>query len=93
MHAVEPIRAMLQLIREHPGWNRAQLVEHLKPGTAPGTEAAAELLNPLRWLIEKGHVIEFFNGTLSAPDVPGVRPASAPPPAVEDAVPPSAEPA
>lgn len=92
-HAVEPIRAMLALIREHPGWNRAQLVEHLKPGTALGSEAAAELLNPLRWLIEKGHVIEFFNGTLSAPDVPGVRPASAPPPAVEDAVPPSAEPA
>jgi hypothetical protein len=82
MHAVEPIRAMLQLIHQHPGWNRAQLVEHLKPGTAPGTEAAAELLNPLRWLIEKGHVIEFFNGTLSAPAETGTKdPAPASPPA------------
>jgi hypothetical protein len=69
-HAVENIRAMLQLIHEHPGWNRAQLVEHLKPGVAPESEEANELLAPLRWLIEKGHVIEFFNGTLSAPSEP-----------------------
>lgn len=66
-HAVENIRAMLDLIREHPGWNRARLVEHLSPGTPLASDAAAQLLSPLRWLIEKGHVIEFFNGTLSAP--------------------------
>lgn len=66
-HAVENIRAMLQLIREHPGWKRAGLVEHLKSGVAPDSEEGRELLAPLRWLIEKGHVIEFFNGTLSAP--------------------------
>jgi NAD(P)H-hydrate repair Nnr-like enzyme with NAD(P)H-hydrate epimerase domain len=28
---------------------------------------AAELLQPLRWLKEKGHVIEFFDGTLALP--------------------------
>lgn len=69
-HAVENIRAMLQLIREHPGWNRAQLVEHLKPGTTPDSPEGHELLAPLRWLVDKGHVIEFFNGTLSAPAEP-----------------------
>lgn len=66
-HAVDELRAMLLLIREHPGWNRAALVDHLQPGLAHDSEEAGRLLSPLRWLIEKGHVIEFFNGTLSAP--------------------------
>lgn len=77
-HAVENIRAMLQLIHEHPGWSRDQLLEHLKPGVAPGGEEATALLAPLRWLIEKGHVIEFFNGTLSAPAEKPSRPVAAP---------------
>jgi hypothetical protein len=42
-------------------------------------EEAGRLLSPLRWLIEKGHVIEFFNGTLSAPSVPSARPPAAAP--------------
>jgi hypothetical protein len=24
-------------------------------------------LQPLHWLIERGHILEFFNGTLSVP--------------------------
>ena len=66
-HAIDELRNMLVLIREHPGWNRAALVEHLQPGLAHDSEDAGRLLSPLRWLIEKGHVIDFFNGTLSAP--------------------------
>lgn len=66
-HAVDELRSMLGLIREHPGWSRASLVDHLQPGLAHDSEEAGRLLSPLRWLIEKGHVIEFFNGTLSAP--------------------------
>jgi hypothetical protein len=66
-HAVDDLRAMLSLIREHPGWNRGALLDHLQPGLAHDSEEAGRLLSPLRWLIEKGHVIEFFNGTLSAP--------------------------
>ncbi len=69
-HAVETIRVMLNLIREHPGWNRTQLAEHLKPGLDPSSDEARDLLAPLRWLIEKGHVIEFFDGALSAPSAP-----------------------
>ena len=89
-HAVENIRAMLNLIHEHPGWNRAQLVEHLKPGIAPDCEEANELLAPLRWLVEKGHVIEFFNGTLSAPaEPPAPKAVSTPVPVSE---PPASEP-
>lgn len=66
-HAVDELKSMLTLIREHPGWNRAALIEHLQPGLALDSEEAGRLLSPLRWLIEKGHIIEFFNGTLSAP--------------------------
>ena len=85
-HAVENIRSMLNLIHEHPGWNRAQLVEHLQPGIAPDSAEAHELLAPLRWLIEKGHVIEFFNGTLSAPaEPPAPEPEPTPAPVAEAA--------
>lgn len=66
-YAVEPIRSMLELIHAHPGWTRAQLLEHLKPGVDPASEEAQALLSPLRWLVEKGHVIEFFDGSLAAP--------------------------
>ena len=72
-HAVDELRSMLGLIRQHPGWNRAALVDHLQPGLAHDSEEAGRLLSPLRWLIEKGHVIEFFNGTLSAPAPAGSR--------------------
>jgi hypothetical protein len=53
-HAVDELRAMLDLIRAHPGWNRAALVDHLQPGLPHDGEEAGRLLSPLRWLIEKG---------------------------------------
>lgn len=79
-HVVESIQKIMNLLREHPGWTRKDLVEDIQPGLAPDSPEAAELLNPLRWLIDKGHVIEFFNGTLSLPAVPQVRAAPAPAP-------------
>lgn len=78
--AVENIRKMLELIRDHPGWNRAQLLEHLEPGLAPQSDRARELLAPLTWLVEKGHVIEFFDGTFAAP----LPEKSGPPPAARN---------
>lgn len=88
-HAVDELKSMLSLIREHPGWNRAALVEHLQPGLAHDSEEAGRLLSPLRWLIEKGHVIEFFNGTLSAPSM-GNRPPEKAAAAPESVEPPAA---
>jgi len=72
--AVKSIAEVLHYLRRHPGCTRHELVEKLRPGMAPDSPQAAMVLSPLRWLIEKGHVIEFFNGTLS---VPGGAPASA----------------
>lgn len=65
--AVENIRAVLEYLADHRGSTREQLVEGLRPGAAEGSDEAHEVLKPLRWLIEKGHIIEFFNGTLSVP--------------------------
>ncbi|OGV42536.1 MAG: hypothetical protein A2X46_04525 [Lentisphaerae bacterium GWF2_57_35] len=68
---VESIREVLQYMCEHPGCTRQSILEGLRPGLAPEAPEAASLLNPLRWLVERGHVIEFFNGTLSVPASPG----------------------
>lgn len=74
-HVVENIQKMIDLLREHPGWTRKELVEHMQPGLSSESPEAVELLSPLRWLVDKGHVIEFFNGTLSLPAQPPPRPA------------------
>jgi hypothetical protein len=75
LHVVDNIRQMMQLLWEHPGWTHQQLLGQLSPGTAMESPEAAQLLSPLRWLVEKGHVIEFFDGTLA---VLGLAPAPAP---------------
>jgi hypothetical protein len=58
---------VLEYLTDHPGSTREQLVEGLRPGAEKDSSEAHEVLNPIRWLVEKGHLIEFFNGTLSVP--------------------------
>lgn len=66
--AIESIREVLKHLQEHPGCTRQALVEALRPGVAADApEVTKGLLGPLSWLIERGHIIEFFNGTLSVP--------------------------
>ena len=64
---IEPIKKVLEHIRKYPGCSRQKLLEGLVPGKEAEPEEITELISHLRWLIEKGHVIEFFNGTLSVP--------------------------
>jgi hypothetical protein len=66
-HTIESIREVLIFMRKHPGCTREELLEALRPGVAEDAEDAIEVLSPLTWLTEKGHVIEFFNGTLAVP--------------------------
>jgi hypothetical protein len=97
-HVVEPIRAVLVFLKEHPGCKREQLVEALRPGKAMDSPEVAEVLSPLAWLVEKGHIIEFFDGSMAVPLAQGVgtRKPAVPEPAVEPAqtqeVPPEAMP-
>ena len=65
--AIESICEALKHLKKHPGCTRKALVEALKPGTPVDSPEIAEILSPLRWLIERGHIIEFFNGALAVP--------------------------
>jgi hypothetical protein len=64
---VQPIGEDLGYLHDHPGCTRQELIDGLRPGQDPASPEVAEVLTPLRWLIERGHVIEFSNGTLSVP--------------------------
>lgn len=66
-HAIPSIKDMVSLIAEHPGWTRQTLVEKLYPGKAVDDPEVVEKMSPLAWLVDKGHVIEFFNGTYAIP--------------------------
>ncbi|MDD5678700.1 MAG: hypothetical protein PHW60_12055 [Kiritimatiellae bacterium] len=75
LQAADGIRRILECLRAHPGVSRQELVALLRPAIAPGAapDAApdapevAAILHALRWMVEKGHVIEFYNGTLAIP--------------------------
>ncbi|MFH1476924.1 MAG: hypothetical protein ABIH24_05475 [Verrucomicrobiota bacterium] len=83
-HAIDPlqaaddIRRILECLCAHPGINRQELVRLLRSDTAsgatPDAPEKAAILHALRWMVEKGHVIEFYNGTLA---IPGCKPENA----------------
>lgn len=64
---VENIAEVLVFLKENPGSTRQHLLEVLHPSLDPKSKEALAALQPLSWLIERGHIIEFFNGTLSVP--------------------------
>lgn len=80
-HTVESIREVLNHLRERPGCTRKELVEALRPGLAADAPESKSVLTPLAWLVERGHIIEFFNGTLSVPLLGRRAPARERPPA------------
>ncbi len=65
--AVENIRHILEFLADHPGSTRQQLVEGLLDGKTDDAEKVHEIQKPILWLVDRGHLIEFFNGTLSVP--------------------------
>ena len=71
LQAADGIRRILECLCAHPGISRQELVTLLRPDSAPGATAdtpeVAAILHALRWMVEKGHVIEFYNGTLAIP--------------------------
>lgn len=66
-HAIESIKNMVGLISDHPGINRKSIIDKLCPGKSPDDPEVAAKLEPLGWLTDKGHIIEFFNGTYAIP--------------------------
>jgi hypothetical protein len=61
-----PVRAVLSFVREHPRASRESVVQGLAGGESPAVPAS-EVMSTLRWLAEKGHVVEFSDATFSVP--------------------------
>jgi len=70
-HAIESIHDMLTYLTENPGCTKKQIVEALRPDVDSASDEIKAFLQPLQWLVERGHIIEFFNGTLSVPLMSG----------------------
>jgi hypothetical protein len=65
--AIPVIKEILQILETTPGTERGKLLETLRPGVAVESPEVHELLTQLRWLVDKGHVIEFSDGRLAVP--------------------------
>jgi hypothetical protein len=74
LHPIDPaqttelVRNILEWIRNNSGKNRQKLVAALAPGMSSDSASVSEIINSLVWLIDRGHVIEFMNGSLSVPN-------------------------
>ncbi len=66
-HVIEVIRELIEWLKAHPGCSRQELVTGLRPDAGNDPARLGEVLQPLSWLVDKGHVIEFHNGTLAVP--------------------------
>lgn len=66
-HVIESISEVLTYLTQHPSCSRAKLIEGLCPNSAMDSPEAQQILSPLNWLAERGHIIEFFDGSLAVP--------------------------
>jgi hypothetical protein len=66
-YAIPLIRDTLRYLADHPGARREELARALLGERAAEETPRVELFTHLQWLIEKGHVIEFFDGSLALP--------------------------
>lgn len=65
--AAPAIRDVLSFLQEHPGCSRSHILGALIPEHTPGDPATLEILSRVSWLIERGHIVEFFDHTLCVP--------------------------
>ncbi len=63
-HATEELRTMLGSVNDHPGTTRQELFGAIAANDEAKQQAAGTSLN---WLVERGHLIEYYNGVLCTP--------------------------
>ena len=63
-HAIPELGAIVKFVEEHPCTTQAETVQALSQGDEAKTD---ELKKTLSWLIEKGHLVGYFNGVLAIP--------------------------
>jgi hypothetical protein len=65
-----PIKPVLEYLAANPASKRDAILEGLHPGATKESPESSQLATHLRWLLEKGHVIEFADGTYEVPPPP-----------------------
>lgn len=68
-HAVPELKAVVDQLTMRPACTRAELLSDL--GVAPEgpqTPEQERIVQQLKWVTERGHVIEYFNGVLALPE-------------------------
>jgi hypothetical protein len=63
-HTVQTLRDVLAFVSEHPACTKVEMVTAI---AGSEEEKVKETLVQLAWLVERGHVVEFYNDVLSAP--------------------------
>ena len=70
-HTVQALRDVLTYVNEHPACTKAEMIAAITGGDE---EKVKETLVQLVWLVERGHVVEYYNDVLSGPlDYPAFR--------------------
>lgn len=64
-HATPELKAIVDYVQANPSCQAKELVEALNPDN--DAEKAKHLISDINWLIERGNLIQFFNGALSHP--------------------------
>ena len=64
-HAIPELGALVKFVEEHPCVTQGETVATLSQGDAT---KADEIRKTLSWLIEKGHLVGYFNGVLAIPN-------------------------
>lgn len=63
-HAVPELASLVKYAADHPCTNAGEMIAVLSGGDAA---KKAELATHLKWLVEKGNLIQYFNGAVTAP--------------------------
>ena len=64
-HATPELREIAQYVFDNPSCPPKYLIDALNPEN--DEEKTKRLVSQIKWLVEKGHLVEFFNGFLSPP--------------------------
>lgn len=65
-HVVDEIKKVIEFIENNPGKTRQEIIEAVT-SEPQGSEGYSKLITEMAWLVDKGHIIEFFDGTCVLP--------------------------
>ncbi len=63
----EDVLKVFSVLKNKPGCTREELLQALLPDVEVDSDEGRTILKPLGWLIDRGHIIEYFNGKLALP--------------------------